>query len=729
VAGAGSHSTTKVGKVLGLTWDPLTVVDDTGASELAQILYDSSSAVRTIVAADSASDSSLLASGSRAMPDLTVVPTLDASFDTASFENEFFIAGLGVLKRVAAGDLTYGRWTQPAAGGGLLRQDFGLAKVGLRILAHGMPADSSIGDLARRETLNMEITTRVLAEGAPAGVALQPGVYFYWWTWYNPLDDIEGPSNFPGQIFTKGLETAVEVAYISTTGLNEIWVTWRKSIMDAQIPHPGARIRLYRSLRYSTSALGATPGLFGTGINVFTVTVNVDQWPIGYLVGEFSLSGTLGIGGVIQEVVQYPHASTSKLQLRQFSDGINRYVFRNENDFNLTNADTTIANLGHVARTPFEFVSVRIGGKITHSDRDGEPPKSSAFEVFDESVVGNDPDDPRKTRFSFPGRPHSWPGVFFINHESKESDRVVAYRVMRNLLVVLLRRGVDRVNWLPRQSDFDFSRGRVRETISSDRGCVGVHAVDKFLHPTFGELVVFVSDDGVWVTDAIRPQLKELTKWVDWAALVGDPNACLLVDDPANQRLLLAHTQPGGEATPGALTALHYGEEFLDQSGLPAVIGPVERVNGVVSLKRVVTASGRFQVVSTDKLGSVFYEEVGFVDESTATVEGAAPTALPMVVRTAQIYPAGPLGEVEIGQVGIRARGTGSLTARTRSFIGRPGALPKVREVPVTPSSDPVSVGQGNIAATRYEVEFEGEGDIEVSHFSAMLDPSVGERE
>lgn len=709
---AGSHADNKIDKLVGLTWDPDTVADDAGTPEPRQILYEGDGVVHTIVPADTHSQAGDAASA-RTMPDGSIIPVLGATFDTAAFENEFFVAGLGVLKRVAKGDPLYTRWSEVGAAGDLLRLEWGPPLQGVRILRHGLPADGRLQDLATPSTISMDITTRAANEAA-GGISPASGFYFYWWTWYNALDDIEGPSNLSPSGKFKGSTTRT-IGFLQAGTSNEIWITWPKDYID-QVRPPGARIRVYRSLRIENAA-----GLKFSGIGTTRVTVlgdTIDPWPIGYLVQELSLHPT--------EVLTYATgADVNKMQVRQFGNEL-RYLFRDRDDELVFTTET--ANQLQAGRKPFEFVSVRLGNKEADADRDGEPPASTSFETFEESLVGNDPSDKRKTRFSFPGRPHSWPGLFYINHESKESDEVVAHRVTRNVLVALLRYGVDRVNWLPRSSDTDFSAGRIVEKLSSERGAVSVKAVDKFVHPRFGELVAFVSDDGVWITDALRPQLLELTRWVDWRRLVGDPTACFLVDDPDNQRLVLAHTRPGAEGAPSGLTSFHYGPEFLDEDGLPAIVGPVTRVRGIVALKRVVTEGGRRQLVSTDDNGSIFYEDVGFEDQATKDLAGNTATPLPMLAVTKQIFPAGLLGEVTIGKVAVKTRGGGALTVVFRSWLRE--SLHTTERL-FTPRSvpDPVSYRDGNATASRVEIAVVGEGDIELSHAEFAADPSVGEAE
>jgi len=260
--------------------------------------------------------------------------------------------------------------------------------------------------------------------------------------------------------------------------------------------------------------------------------------------------------------------------------------------------------------------------------RNMEPPASTTGDVYEESLVLNDIDDPRKVWFSFPGEPHAFPTLFFINFETKEADEVIAIRTLGARLGVYLASSVWRVNWLPRESDFSFNRGRVKDVVCEGRGIVARDAVTTFTHPALGPVHAFVSQTGIYVTDLVEPPMK-ITSHLDWNAVLasGPLSSAILVDDPDKERLVLR--------LGNSLFYLHYDPAHVMEGAL-AVTGPIPRPGGVGGLSLVTTENSTHVLVSTDNNGTngMYYEATGFTDPASS---------VPLVwdVETREIYPFG----------------------------------------------------------------------------------------
>lgn len=541
---------------------------------------------------------------------------------------------------------------------------------GARLERNGMPG--------HRPEDSISVALDGLAGGATVVLF---GIWWYWWTWYDPDTDQEGPAE------------ADDAKFVRVLGLtdDEFRVTFLRSIIK---PTANAKVRIYRSLKLHED----DPPDVGT-------EADTNPWPIGFIIAELD-----------PDIVQTFPGDGTGFEIINTTD--TTMFFRD----NQLPSPGIPANKVHVRSDVFAFVEVRVDGDVADAARDGTPPRSSALEVFEESLISNDLDDPRKTRFSFPGRPGSFPGTFFINHETAETDRVLAFKVLKNQLGVFMRYGVDRINWLPRRSDQDFNRGRVKTEISRQYGLVNNRAIDKFMHPGLGQLVVYGSDDGIYATD-LKRGVRRISVSVEWESLVAVPDATILVNDPNNSRIIVAHQMPG-EDRRNHLSYLYYDDAHLSQGGIPAWIGPVDRPAGVIALTRVTLENGRKQVISTDAFGSIHYEDQGLVEQGTEDTGGATATVLAVKMRSQQIYLGGVGFEVHLQRAGFVGSGIGAYTGRVRSH-----RVDNVREFALDFVTDKLSTVDGLDTAQRTEFEVEGTGDVVIDLVGASFQQTPGQLE
>lgn len=432
-------------------------------------------------------------------------------------------------------------------------------------------------------TTSVDNTQHVLSHGLPiaegaltAGGQTSGGDYdtttynWYWWTWYDVNHNKEGAGS------------AGVAQTVAGTGSNTAAVL--NFSLPTTRPPDATHIRLYR----------------GT-----STTANVDAFPSGIRLT------TVDINGLRDQAHTFTDLGPST--------GLTSTAF--------SGTDTT-----QFARTAYPLVKINLGGLGTQDSRNGPPPTASTGDVFDESLVLNDVTDPRKLRFSYPGSPHSFPSTFYINFDTKDSDRIVALRSLGNTLAVFMDRSVWRVNWLPRSSDFSFDRGSVSDLVVPNFGAYGHWGVTQFASPGQGPMLAWVGSDGIFMTDNYNWSL--LTAQLDWKSMVGAPQNAILVDNPGAYRLECYFAPPGSQTRTYAMY-LHYHPNSASQGFMPITL--VQRPGTVRAAFSGVTDAGGWQVVTSDNAASLFYEGHGLRDEST-------PLTTPMDVKTRELYLAG-IGE------------------------------------------------------------------------------------
>lgn len=290
--------------------------------------------------------------------------------------------------------------------------------------------------------------------------------------------------------------------------------------------------------------------------------------------------------------------------------------------------DTTSAT-DLVTGTAYPFVSVTIGGGVsTQSARDAQPPECITGDLYEGSLVVADKTKPI-IYYSYPEKYHSFPTTFYARFPVRGYDRPTGVRANGRVCIVLFKNSVWRLNWLPQQSDFDMSRGRVMDVLLEGIGCLNNAACPKFHMPGVGPMVAFASQRGIYATDG--DQVMELTPGIDWQRTVsGDANV-VLVNNPVEYRLEFYYRDPN-YARPEHGMYLHYHQSHL-VDGRPAVTF-VHRPGGVAAATLVQMTDGRHRVLTTDHDDNMLYEGIGFDDESSAT-------PLTWEVRTREIYPGG----------------------------------------------------------------------------------------
>lgn len=285
---------------------------------------------------------------------------------------------------------------------------------------------------------------------------------------------------------------------------------------------------------------------------------------------------------------------------------------------------------------PFRTVNVSVAGITTSYGADGPPPVSTTGDLFEGQLVLNDIADPSMIRYSLPDNIESFPAVYFLNFESKTQDKVTCIRRLGNKLIVGLAQQMHRINYLPRETDAEFDRGRAYEAISETEGIVGPQASCLFSPDGGALLLAYISHAGPRYTDGF--QSFSLSDDLDWGATVRLPVAgaatnylqnAILVNYSSLQQIWLYYT-PLGQTTNTKALVFHYNNAHRKPGGTFKVTGPID----VASLSATTGRIGGNEILLTGQsAGFVYVEDRGFTHNAGGTI--------PFVVRTREMYPAG----------------------------------------------------------------------------------------
>lgn len=382
------------------------------------------------------------------------------------------------------------------------------------------------------------------------------GFYSWWFTEYDSVRDIESTSADP--ITVLAIVTEDYVARIAIQYGQANYLTLHNSNAN--------KWRIYRTFHFDHDPTTPPPG----------ISTAVLGFPAGELIGEIDIPGGAAI----------------------------------------TNFDDD----GIIGFGVYPTITISVAGTTPIViARDAEPPDWDTGDVFEDSLVVNDPANPSLIRYSFPGRPHSFPSLYFIGFNTKQQDVVTCIRSLDAVCVVGLRAQLWRVNYLPNETDSEFNRGRCRELISANHGIIGKDAACVFTPVEGSARIAYVSHDGLYMTDGLRTQL--LTMDLDWDTLVNKtelPN-CLLVNVQHLWSLFFYYTSAGGSAPNDRVLHLSYHPQHLKEGGMLKVSGP-----STLSARAADYAANSFRAFAS--LTNVLEEDV---------TAGAST----MTARTRLIYP------------------------------------------------------------------------------------------
>jgi len=315
---------------------------------------------------------------------------------------------------------------------------------------------------------------------------------------------------------------------------------------------------------------------------------------------------------------------------------------------------------------PYRTVNVSVAGITTTYPADMPPPVASTGDIFEGQMVLNDIQDVSLIRYSLPDKVESYPAVYFLNFETKTQDIVTCIRRLGNKLMVGLKHQLYRINYLPRETDAEFDRGRAYETIAEGEGIVGPQAAALFAPDAETLLLAFISHSGPKMTDGFTSRL--LNRDLDWENTVRLPSASditdylkssVLVDYPARSQLWFYYTAPGATTNNRALV-FHYSKEHRKEDGTYKVTGPITVSGLSAHLGRL---AGNDVLLTGQSGGFVYVEDRGYSDAS-----GGSPL---FAVKTREMYLAGVGKAATIEKLYTRHRQDATSTVQVTVSVRR----------------------------------------------------------
>ena len=257
---------------------------------------------------------------------------------------------------------------------------------------------------------------------------------------------------------------------------------------------------------------------------------------------------------------------------------------------------TSYVDWGLYTGLPFASITADVLGIALTSPRDELPPQHSTGDIFQDSFVCNDLANKHLVRYSFPGKPWSFPGFYYLNPSFGLRDEVTLVRSLGDITIVGMKNSLIRVNYLPRETDPEFNRGKAMELIAR-QGVVGPYAADLFSMEGTTPMLAVVSRSGIWLTDGYR--IREATRDIDWENTVNQDalETCQLINVPHLWSLILYYP-PKGETENTKAFYLSYHPLHMKDGGYLPVTGPVTMAdatgttyNGRARLKQAVYGS------------------------------------------------------------------------------------------------------------------------------------------
>ena len=285
-----------------------------------------------------------------------------------------------------------------------------------------------------------------------------------------------------------------------------------------------------------------------------------------------------------------------------------------------TTADLTV---------PFNAIQLNIGGVAAFTGANGQPPKASTGDIFEDSLVMNDVAQPTQLAYSMPGEIDAFPALYRINMDTKEKDTVTCIRALGTSLGVGLRTQLWRINYLPREEDSEFRPGRAIDVIDPDNGVTGPLAMTRFVYDGQPHLA-YVSHSGPRGTNLFESFT--LTDDLDWPTLanVGRLSVAELINNPDKHELLLYYVPNDSDGKTKCLH-LNYHPQQL-KNGKLKVSGPVD-VSTDTSTVGITSDGSRF--IYTTQGGTIYIEERGISDN-------------PITLLTRDIYATNPGNQWEM---------------------------------------------------------------------------------
>lgn len=381
---------------------------------------------------------------------------------------------------------------------------------------------------------------------------------------------------------------------------------------------------------------------------------------------QFSFSGdaggniyhrtaTVGIGTALTTNVATIHSDPAfPMHASMFGTGFRLYA----HTWRFSQIDYIKINVYHAGTTAdvstlFDAIQIRVGGQSVITGANGPPPSATTGDIFQESLVLNDVANPSRIAYSMAGNPEAFPSPYILNLQTKDKDRLTCIRTIGSVCVFGLSSQVWRANYLPREEDAEFDRGRCTEVIDADNGILGPFGATKFV--LGGRLSLFyLSRSGPRMTDGFG--CETANEDLDWPNTVdlAQLGSAVVVNNADNQEILVYYIPTGGTTLSKCLRFQYHATHL--KNGKLKAIGPcaVE----VVAATTGIAGDGERVLYTLSPNAIVYQENRGFA--------GAEPR-----FSTRDMYHGGAGGEWELHRVLLHTQGMeatlGAIYTITRS--------------------------------------------------------------
>lgn len=436
-----------------------------------------------------------------------------------------------------------------------------------------------------------------------------------------------GINNIGG--FASGIVTGVQVrilgAYKADSGEDRgFWIGLVKGAVGGDPTNE----------RWGRFATGGTESGKFSGLRNITLGGQQDTWGISWVPADF-VDGTTTFSITVRK-----HASA--VNVMHLIDGIEITVFSGSNTINLD---------GEAFKTI--VLSDQIGNSFGVGAAGPAPVKATTGDIINGQLILDDATINTDLVASLPDDLDAFPEAYRLPLD----DRIRLVRAYGRGGIIGCENSMKRLNYFPKESDADFSRGQATEDITSDHGIVGPRAAVLVDLPGRGTVLAYHSHNGLHGTDAVTSVT--LNEDIDWVGSVsGTPlieptliQRTVLKNYPKLYLLALYYVPFGGTRLTKVMYFSYHPMHLKDQGKLPA-IGPVTCNSAsadsflLLGQSRLITGHGLD--------GKVYVEDSGNVDENSVTV---APT-----IRTRRFYASGPGREGRIERMFLVADAAGDAT-------------------------------------------------------------------
>lgn len=453
-----------------------------------------------------------------------------------------------------------------------------------------------------------------------------------------------GGSNLQGNLYkTYGFAVAGTITGIEVI----VRERWNNIQVFGQLP--GLKVQLSKD---GTNTVGTSQSVAVSSTKIGSTDLSSNSWFDRHYGGQFDKWGTTWTSGEINAATFGAAIELTYAQPTMANRTGMEVDFIAIKVYTATSGSGVTVNLDGPT---FQTITLSVAGVTTTLPANGPPPIATTGDMFEGQLVLNSINERSKIYYSLPNRINYFPTPYYQNFDTKYKDRVTCIRRLGNKLIVGLESSLMRVNYLPRETDAEFDRGRAYEPISESGGITGPMAAALFSPEDATLLLACVQHTGIIYTDGFQTQ--PITKDLDWSNTVKLPTSgdatnylqyAILVDYPNLQQLRFFYIPTSaapGTTIPSKCLVFHYAMDHRKQNGTFKTAGPLD-INA--SSATIAKLAGSTLLMTGQSGGFTYVEDRGYSDAS-----GGNPL---MVVVSREMYLADIGGETRVEKLYTRHR-------------------------------------------------------------------------